>query len=68
MTNSPGEFVVITGTIRQRTEKAVLMSDGTREVWLPMSQIKIQGVASPTRQKLYDFRIPEWMAIAKGLV
>ena len=47
--------------IKAETEKAVLISDGTVEVWLPKSQVEIDEAAG-------EVTMPEWLASAKGLI
>jgi hypothetical protein len=65
------ERIDIAGEIRRDTpkEQAVLFYDGTREVWLPRSQIKIKekdGFVLGGR--LVEVSLPEWLAKEKGLI
>jgi len=45
------------------TDAAVRVSDGTREVWLPKSQIEISNEGRRTIVTL-----PKWLAQEKGLL
>ena len=55
------DLVEIADEIRDDTrEKAILFYDGARTVWLPRSQIEINGDSTVT--------MPEWLADDKGLI
>lgn len=61
-------YVYVDVEIRHITEKAVLVNDGKRDVWLPHSQIE-----DPAREDMevgthIEMLLPEWLAIDKGLV
>jgi hypothetical protein len=59
----------ISGEIRRETTQAVLFYDGTREVWLPKSQIKIEEKDGfVLGGKLVEVTLPEWLASEKGLI
>lgn len=58
--------VEISCEIRRETEKAFLVYDGKREVWVPKSQITDYGETSPG--VVYSIFLPEWLAIEKELV
>jgi len=47
--------------IKVETDKAVLINDGTKEVWLPKSQIEIN-------REDKEVTMPEWLAIEKELI
>lgn len=57
---NPIEILV---TIKGYTTKALLVFDGIKTCWLPVSQIEITEVSEGI-----TVRIPEWLAIKKGLV
>ncbi|MGI9489157.1 MAG: hypothetical protein ACR2RF_25380 [Geminicoccaceae bacterium] len=51
----------IAGELRHETEKAFLIFDGTKEVWLPKSKVEYdEGDGT--------FAMPEWLAFDKGLI
>lgn len=52
------------------SDKAVLFDDGTREVWLPRSQIKIKypSAGFTLGAPLVEIDMPEWLAREKGLL
>lgn len=64
-----GPKTEISGEIRRETAQAVLFFDGTREVWLPKSQIKIEDKDGfVLGGKLIEVTLPEWLARDKGLI
>ena len=48
--------------VKRETDKAKLIFDGKREVWIPKSMI------SDETEDGSSIFIPEWLAIEKGLV
>ena len=59
------DYIELTGTIKAKTEKALLFNDGWGvEVWIPLSQIEDQD----EEKGAVTIIIPEWLAIDKGLV
>lgn len=54
------DIVDIAGEIRLRTERAIQFYDGSRTVWLPLSQIEINDDGSVS--------MPEWLAAEKELI
>ncbi len=60
MTSGRSNIVDIAGEIRMDREKAILFFDGTREVWLPKSQIEIGTDGTVA--------MPEWLAHEKELI
>lgn len=56
--------VEITADFVIETEKAILISDGDNEMWLPKSQI---DYAVNEFTKTIALVLPEWLAIDKGL-
>jgi len=57
-------YIEITGQIKYETDKAILLFDGKKEVWVPKSQIE-----DMEREKnMITITIPEWLAIEKELI
>ena len=54
------ELVDIAAELRHETEKAFLIFDGAKTVWLPKSQVEQNGDGT--------FTMPEWLAIEKELI
>lgn len=52
----------VAGNIRRQTEKAIYLDIGTKSVWLPRRQIKIEE----GRNCVLVF-LPEWLAVKAGL-
>ena len=57
------DLVDIEVVIKIETAKAVLVNDGKRDVWLPLSQVEMERDDEKT-----FVTMPEWLAIDKGLV
>ena len=54
------DLIEIAGDLRRETEKAFLIFDGDKEVWLPKSQVENNDDGT--------FTMPEWLAMDKGLI
>lgn len=69
MRASPQETVEIACEVRRETEKAWLVFDGTREVWIARSQIS-DYVEQPGLfgKQVSSIFIPLWLATEKGLI
>lgn len=69
MRASPTEVVEIACEIKRETDKAWLVFDGAREVWIAKSQIsdyvEEQGLIS---KKVTSVFVPLWLAHEKGLI
>ena len=60
--NDPIEFC---GELRHETDKAYLVFDGDHEVWIPKSQTQAHRQIKGSD---WEFVIPEWLAVEKGIV
>ena len=60
----PVEFC---GEIKHETDYAYLVFDGANEVWIPKSQVQECRQLNP-RCNDFEFIIPEWLAIEKGII
>ena len=69
MRASPTETVEIPCEIRKHTDKALLVYDGAREVWIARSQItdlvEEQGLID---KRITSIFVPLWLAREKGLI
>lgn len=63
------DMVEVTVTVRLETERALCVSDGGREQWLPKSQIA-SAIEDGDYQRGQEVTImlPEWLAFKKGLI
>jgi len=59
------DLVDIEVEVIHTTDRAVLVSDGTRRAWLPLAQVEV-GPIGPRRGATVT--LPEWLAIEKELV
>jgi len=55
--------VEIMVTIKAKTSAAVLVFDGDRSIWLPLSQVDVVDDGDKTYVQM-----PEWLAVDKELV
>jgi hypothetical protein len=61
----PAELVSITVTLVHETEKAYLVNDGVKEVWLPKASCELELDKS---KKFYILTLSEALAIEKELI
>jgi hypothetical protein len=54
------DIIEIAGELRHETEKAFLIFEGDKEVWIPKSHVENNGDGT--------FSMPEWLAMDKGLI
>ena len=62
-----GEIIEVTGEILSKSNMAILINDGDRDAWLPISQIQNYD-ESWKKGETVDLEIPEWLATEKELV
>lgn len=60
MTKRHHNLVDIAVQVKHETEKAILVNDGTEDIWLPKSQCEMNPDGTVT--------MPEWLAHEKGLI
>lgn len=58
------DYIEIAGTIKAETDKAILLDDGVKEVWLPKSQLE----DIDRQKKIAIVTMPEWLAEVKELI
>ena len=64
-------MVEVAVEIKVSTDKAILVSDGSEEIWVPISQVKELENVSDLEEAIANLEvitIPEWLAIQKGLI
>lgn len=59
-------YTYVSVTVVHVTDRAVLVNDGTREEWIPTSQI--EDPAEFTKGETVDLLLPEWLAKEKRFV
>jgi hypothetical protein len=57
------KIVDIAAELRHETDKAFLVFDGAKEVWLPKSLVEHDDLAGAS-----IFTMPEWLAKREGLI
>ena len=62
-------MIRINVTVVERTDLAMLVTDGHKEAWLPLSQIEevIEEPGSFGLMQVTAIVVPEWLAADKGL-
>ena len=61
------EIVEVAGKVLAKTPEAILINDGDKDAWLPISQIENYDESWKTGETV-DLEIPEWLATEKELV
>ncbi len=61
MSNGRSDLVDIEATLHRETEKAFLIYDGSKEVWLPKALVEHDPHDG-------TFAMPEWLAEREGLI
>ena len=59
--------VEIFGTVKVVTDEAVLLNEGDKDVWLPLSQIETEKQDFMVGDDILVF-VPFWLAEEKGLI
>ena len=67
---APQETIEIACEVRRQTDKAWLIFDGSREAWIPTSQISDHATdqGGLFGEKVTSIFVPVWLATEKGLV
>ena len=61
------EMVEVFGKIEATTDVAILINDGTKETWIPLSQITYVEYEYEVGEEV-ELKIPEWLAYKNGLI
>ena len=67
MSRRDPEMIDVTVTFKHITDRAVLVNDGDKDVWLPLSQIDYSFL-DPEPGDTLELLVPEWLAKEKGLI
>jgi len=62
------EPVEFCGELRRETPQAYCVYDGANEVWIPKSQVREARQVGGNNSPAYEFVVPEWLAIEKGII
>lgn len=60
------EMVEVSGSVKAKTELAILLNDAEHDNWIPLSQI--EDVSDYEINEDITISIPEWLAFEKGLI
>jgi hypothetical protein len=62
--NYKSDLVDITCKLIHQTERAILINDGTKEVWIAKTHVEV----TPIKDRLVEVTMPEWLAHREGLI
>lgn len=68
MSRRGAEKIEVSVTFKHETDRAVLINDGDKDIWLPKSQIDIEGGEFPEEGEACELLVAEWLAKEKGLI
>lgn len=68
MSRRNDEKIEVSVTFKHETDRAVLINDGDKDIWLPKSQIEIEGGEFPEEGEACELLVAEWLAKDKGLI
>lgn len=68
MSRRDAEMIEVSVTFKRETDRAVLINDGDKDIWLPKSQIEVDGGEYPEPGEVVDLLVAEWLAKDKGLL
>ena len=68
MSRRDEEKIELAVTLEKQTERAVLINDGDRKVWLAKSQVEPAEGEFPEDGEHFELLVPEWLAKKEGLL
>jgi hypothetical protein len=67
--NDTSKQIEVACEVKRETSSALLINDGTKDVWIPKSQISDQCEENGLfGSKVVSIFVPEWLALDKGLI
>jgi len=67
MSRREAEKVEVAVTFKYINDRAVLVNDGDKDVWLPLSQVEYDFWDTEPGEAI-EITVPEWIAKDKGLI
>lgn len=67
MSRRNDEKIEVAVTFKHITDRAVLVNDGDKDVWLPLSQVEYDFCDTEPGEAI-EIVVPEWIAKDKGLI
>lgn len=68
MSRRDAEKIEVSVTFKRETERAVLINDGDKDIWLPKSQIETYEFCDTEPGEAIELLVAEWLAKDKGLI
>jgi hypothetical protein len=67
MSRRDAEKVEVSVTFKHQTGRAVLINDGDKDIWLPLSQVDYDFCDTEPGEAI-EILVAEWLAKDKGLI
>ena len=67
MSRRKPEMIDVTVIFKRITDRAVLVNDGDKDIWLPLSQVDYH-FCDPEPGDTLELLVPEWLAKEKGML
>jgi hypothetical protein len=68
MTRRDAEKIEVSVTFKHITDRAVLVNDGDKDIWLPLSMVDGGDIMAMEPGDVVELLLPEWLAKEKGLI
>lgn len=68
MSRRNDEKIEVSVTFKHVTDRAVLVNDGDKDLWLPLSQIEPYEFCDTEPGEAIELLVAEWLAKEKGLI
>lgn len=68
MSRGDAEKIEVSVTFKRETDRAILINDGDKDIWLPKSQCSIDAEDFPEDGETCELLVAEWLAKEKGLI
>ena len=67
MSRREAETIEVSVTFKRFTAHSVMVNDGDRDVWLPLSQVDYD-FCDTDEGEVIELLMPEWLAKEKGMI
>ncbi len=64
MVNMKSDLLDFTGGRKAENDKAIIFNDGTKDYWLPKSQVEIHDLEDGK----VEVTVPYWLAYQRGMI
>lgn len=67
MSRREAEKIEVSVTFKRLSDRALLVNDGDKDIWLPLSMVEGDFLEAEPGDTL-ELLLPEWMAKEKGMI